>query len=249
MEHIHIECEIAILILIDEFISQYVVVHSALRTSLDEHIALDAAILPVVLVFQITAVAEAEHLHGKAVLALLQELGDIEMGRQTAIFTIAHHLAVDPEIEGRFYAFEIHDHIHALPVFRHGKFVYIMSYRVVILWYERRICLERIGYIGVDWRIEALQLPAARHIDVLPIAYVIGCLEEIGQGKTRILHQFEFPYTIQRAAALILGVQLETAGVVHLQLCQGSVLTCKRQVMSGHRHAVDMGHGGVLPRV
>ena len=171
------------------------------------------------------------------------------MGRQTAIFTIAHHLAVDPEIEGRFYTFEIHDHIHALPVFRHGKFVYIMSYRVVILWYERRISLERIGYIGIDGRIEALQLPAARHIDVLPIAYVIRCLEEIGQGKTRILHQFEFPYTIQRTAALILGVQLETAGVVHLQLCQGSVLTCKRQVMSGHRHAVDMGHGGVLPRV
>lgn len=81
-----------------------------------------------------------------------------------------------------------------------------MSYRIVILWYERRICLERIGYIGVDWRIEALQLPAARHIDVLPIVYIIGCLEEIGQGKTRILHQFEFPYTIQRAAALILGV-------------------------------------------
>ena len=124
-----------------------------------------------------------------------------------------------------------------------------MSYRVVILWYERRICLEWIGNIGIDGCIEALQLPAARHIDVLPIAYVIRCLEEIGQDKTRILHQFEFPYTIQRTAALILGIQLETAGVVHLQLCQGSVLTCKRQVMSGHRHTVDMGHGGVLPRV
>ena len=173
IEHTYIEREVAILIIIDEAIAKYIVVHAALRACLDEYVALNTAIFPVVLVFQIATIAKAEHLHSQTILTFLQELGNIEVCRQAAVFAIAYKLTVNPKVESRFHTFEIHDDIHSLPVFWHGEFMHIMAYRVVILWYVWRVCLERICYVGIDWSIEALKFPASWHVDVLPIIYII----------------------------------------------------------------------------
>ena len=171
------------------------------------------------------------------------------MGGQPTVLAIAHPLAVDPEIEGRLHALEVHDDVHALPLLGHGKLMHIMAHGIVILWHQWRVGLEGIGNVGIDGRVESLQFPTARHLYVLPSAHVVGGLEEIGEGQAGALHQFEFPHTVERPAAFRLGVQLEALGVVHAQLGQGAALRGEGQVVGRHGHAVDVGHGGVLPGV
>lgn len=154
------------------------------------------------------------------------------MGGQTTVLAIAHPLAVDPEIEGRLHALEVHDDVHALPLLGHGKLMHIMTHGIVILWHQWRVGLEGIGNVSIDGRVEPLQFPTARHLYVLPSAHAVGGLEEIGEGQAGALHQFEFPHTVERPSAFRLGVQLEALCVVHAQLGQGAALRGEGQVVA-----------------
>ena len=64
------------------------------------HIPVDAAQPPIVLVFQIAAIRPAVHAHRQRVLAGAEVRRDVKLGGQPASLAVAHHLAVDPEVEG-----------------------------------------------------------------------------------------------------------------------------------------------------
>ena len=63
------------------------------------YIAKDPAHAPHVLVFQITAVAPAQHHHCQAVFAWQQIIAKIEFRRQAAVLTVANPATVTPQMK------------------------------------------------------------------------------------------------------------------------------------------------------
>ncbi len=84
-------------------------------------IAVDAAQIPGVLIFQIASVAPTVHLDRQGVFTVFQEWSQIKFGRCHAALAVADALSVNPNIKGRLHPIEMNKGLPAAPLFRKGK--------------------------------------------------------------------------------------------------------------------------------
>jgi len=141
---------------------------------IEEHVALDAGDLPVVLVFQVVTVGEAEQLHRERILARPEQRGDVKLGRCLAALGEAGLAAVHPEPPRRLHAAEMqHDAPATLPPGSgHGEGPAVRAHGVVVVRHVRRIRRIEVRDVGVDRDAEALRFPVAGHADAVPAGEV-----------------------------------------------------------------------------
>ena len=91
------------------------------------------------------------------------------------------------------------------------------------------VALKRVFDIGIDGGAEALRLPVARHLDFVPLAYVIVLSLKAHRPFLRIAAPMELPLAVETDYLLAL-------------------LPLRRQLQRGMiGQFVDAQHGGILP--
>ena len=164
------------------------------------YIAIDAAEPPEVLVFDITAVGQVEHLHGHLIAALFHIFSDVELGRKHPVLVIPHLLSVDPEIHGRLYTGKVNEYLCTVPCRRELEILFVDGGGVIILWHERGIGFEGIFDIGEDRRIVpaiVLQLPVGGYLDIVPAGRITFPMY-IGRDQPRVPEIAELPGAVEQ---------------------------------------------------
>ena len=174
-----VQFQFAVLVTVYQFRRHAEILYAALRTGIEIDAPFDAAVFPVVLPFQVRAVAVTEYFYGKLVAAFFQQSGDVEVRRQTAVFGISGKFAVHPYIVGGLHSFEIEEDVHACPACRYGKLADVGAYGVIVGRHMRRVGLEGIARVGVDGGIEPLQFPTAGNFYLAPFAGVVSRFVEV----------------------------------------------------------------------
>ena len=158
-----------------------------MRTGIEIYIPFNATVFPVVLPFKIGAIAVTEYFHGKFITAFFQQLRNVEVRRQTAVFGISGKLTVHPYIISGFHSFEVKEDIHTFPTIRDGKLTNVGSYRIVIGRHIRRIGRKWIAGICIDRSIESLQFPTSGNLYFAPLPGIVSGFMEILRAKIVIL--------------------------------------------------------------
>ena len=114
-----------------------------LRSGIQIHLAGNAGEAPEVLVFQVGTVAPAHHLHGDEVRALLQVLGDVELGSHLRVLRIAYVLAVYPHRKVARSRAYMEVHLLTVPVGRQLERAAIRACVVIGLADKWRITVKR----------------------------------------------------------------------------------------------------------
>ena len=127
-----------------------------------------------------------KHLHLKRVLSVLEELCDVELGREAAVLRVADFLAVHVEIHRGRNAAEVDDDAAVLPVRGNGERARVepdgvaeLVARVVLRRLNHRVALvpavDRVGGICVERGIIlALELPAPGNGDFGRLLPILG---------------------------------------------------------------------------
>ena len=193
---------------------------------IEQHVAVNAAEAPEVLVFQIRAVAVLIHLHGYQVLTFLEIGRDVKLRRLHRPLAIAYALTVHPDVKGRHHALEAQKRLTAVcPTVRHGECAAVLSRRVSLfvgcpcglrlahdVW---RVNLEGVACRDVDRRSVALSarvdLPVGRHGKRCPACRVKVRAVEVLDALFGRLRPAEQPLAVQAepAVALLLAVRNE----------------------------------------
>ena len=113
---------------------------------------------PHVLIFEVAAVAPAQHHCLQCVVAWCNALCQIKLGRQSAVLRVADKFAVAPQIKSAVYAVEAHPHLFVEPVIGQLEVARVAAGRVVV-GHPWRFARKRVFNIGVDRIVVTLQLP------------------------------------------------------------------------------------------
>ena len=162
---------------------------------------------PIVLILQITAVAPAIHLHREFVLSLVHEFRHIKLCRWHRVLTIAHLLAVDPEIHRWVDTAEMQNQIFWKHFFCDIDKRHILSHRVAVLvgrpvfrWlccHTWTILHKRVVDININRYAVTLCLPVAGHRDLPPLTHVIVLTIEVHNPFFRIPAPAEQPLSVE----------------------------------------------------
>ena len=155
----HLNVQVGIAVIFVQVCRHIPVEQTGLGRSIEIDIVEDASQAPVVLSFQIKAVAVFDDLHGQRVATFLQIRGDIVLGRLLGALVVTHLLTVDPQERGRRHLLEAQEYLLAIPVGWDGERGAIGSRGVVVtrgLW---RVGLERCGYVAEQRVAVASHLP------------------------------------------------------------------------------------------
>ena len=189
---------------------------------IDHDITMDATKTPEVLILEIRAIAVTINLDGNLILATPHILRDVELrGLHTAL-RVAHHLAIDPDIEGTHHTLEAQERLPQTPLGGQREATAVLPHGVAldvgrVFLFRRthhtgRVNLEDITCRGVDGGSVAIHLPVGRHLEVIPLAVV-----EVGMVK--LLHTLlgtsrpaEFPLAVERNGAVALRLAIADKG-------------------------------------
>ncbi len=165
------------------------------------HVPEDAAQPEHVLILEERTIAPAVHFDGQHVGTLPEVARDVELGRRAAVLAVTHPRAVHPDVEGRVHAREVQQHAPARPLRRDVERCPVRADGVVVARRPRvlRLVREGIPRVAVDGHAETLNLPVARHNDVLPPRVIEP--GELGAGgpRGRAWRIVEPPWAVQRS--------------------------------------------------
>ncbi|OQB67852.1 MAG: hypothetical protein BWX93_01704 [Bacteroidetes bacterium ADurb.Bin139] len=102
-----------------------------------EYIPANSAQTPEILVFQVCSIAPAVHFQGNEVISRPEVGGDVKPGFQFAVFRIPRKHSVDPQAQVGSDRSEMNENLPAVPFFRQGKVMAVVS-RVVFLQGNQR---------------------------------------------------------------------------------------------------------------
>ena len=128
------------------------------------HGAEDAEEAEEVLIFQPAARAVLVDLHAQAVLAGLQEGGQVEVGGGEAVLAVAHEMAVAPAVKGPFHALEGDADPLALQRLVQGEGLDVAAHRGVVPGDVGRA--EGVPAVPGVHGVDVLDLAVALHLDV-----------------------------------------------------------------------------------
>ena len=161
------------------------------RTHPELHLAEDTAQTPHILTLQVRAIAPAIDLDSELVAAFANVFRHVELRRRHRVLAVAHLLTVHPDIEGGMDATKVQNQILREHLLRDIDEGHIASHGVAMVVgipvlrrlsrHAGTVAMERILHVDVDRLAEALQLPVARHLDVIPSAHVKVLTIEIGR--------------------------------------------------------------------
>lgn len=172
---------------------------------------------------------------------LLKVGADVKTGRIPGIFGKTYILPVDPEVEEGIHSVKLHVHFPAVPVRRHFKSAAIGTYgvpflvgRIILvgrlLHYIRPGAFKWIRLIGINGGAVTLSLPGGRHLNLLPVLYVVIRLVKIGRAALGILRPVELPLTVQGPAPF----------TVFRQHFQGGLQIAERREKGGRSFLIQM---------
>ena len=168
-----------------------------------------AAQPPHILVFEVRAVAPTVNLHGKAIFALAQIFGNVKLRRGHRILAVTDLLPVYPNIHRRMYAAKMQyqifaQHIgldvHKSHVRAYGIAVYVCSPRLVGRFgcYARTVSHKGVIDVDINRRAEALRLPIAGDIDLVPTAHIVILAVKIRRTLIGVFAPMKQPLAIER---------------------------------------------------
>ena len=201
------------------FPAQFYLEHAVLIASVkatDDPDVLDAPLLPgvevavsrytgiseEVLVFEIGAVAPAEHLEAdKVVLARAQVARDVELGLELAVLAVAYILPVDPEVHVGSDRTEVRDYVFSAPACRDLHDPAVASHMVALFGHERGIVpvlvAPGIAHVKVHRVAVSVELPYARHVHLVPVSVVVVLPEEVRRTFPGVLGPRELPFSVE----------------------------------------------------
>ena len=157
-----------------------------LRLCIKSHRTENSGQRPVILVFQITSVAEPHHLKRNPVFSGMYQFRDFKFRRKLAVLGVSCQDSVDPEIETGFHTFKTQINTFSVPRRRQLCLRHITSRRI-ITGHKRRIHLslsrfpagtDRISFfirpahgidiIGINRITVSLRLPVSGNFYVIP---------------------------------------------------------------------------------
>ena len=211
---LHVEVDGGVAVVVDEVHGGVEVADLRLRRREEHHVAVDAGVAEEVLVLEVRAVAPAVDLHGEEVVAGTEVFRDVELVGGAAVLAVAHLLAVHPHVVGAVHALEAQVHGAVLPGVRHGERGAVGRNGIVVAVRVGRIVGVGIGDVRVNRHAVALQLHAARHVDVVPAGIVEAGLVEILRTLRRGAAPVVVPRAVERFHPRRLR-QLGREGVLH----------------------------------
>ena len=171
-------------------------------TTIQEAVASHTAQSPEVLILAVGAVAPAEHLKGKEVVARLQIRCDIELCCHLRVFGITHKLSVDIQIHTSGDTTEVGDDLTTVPTRWNRYFLAVCAHMVVFHRHFRRIVFEVSAPgksdVYIDGVTIAVDLPDAGHLHLCPLAVVIVGAVEVLRSLVGIGNPMEAPVTVER---------------------------------------------------
>lgn len=114
--------------------AEFEVFYPDLGAGYQHDIAFDAAVFPIVLSFQIRAVAIAVYFYGQFVLSRFQVFVNQVFGRQAAVFAVSDELSVNPAVIGGFHASKCNN-ISSPLKFGNREGGYVRAYRIIVSRY------------------------------------------------------------------------------------------------------------------
>ncbi len=176
------------------------VAHGDLRTGREVDLAVDAGHAPVVRILQIAAVAPLEDLHRQAIVALANQVRDVELRRQGAVLEVADRTIVQEDGARRVDAAEVEHDALALPRTRHLEPPHVATRGIVAPDCGGRIG-KRIIDVGIDRIAVSAHLPARGYVNRIPVGHVAVRPHEIVRRGRSILREAEAPLPVERAEA------------------------------------------------
>ena len=155
----HLDVQVRIAVILIQIGSHIPVEQTGLGCGIEINIIEDASQAPVVLSFQIKAVAVFDDLHRQRVATFPQIACDVILGRFLSAFIVAHLLTVNPQERCRCHLLKTQKNLLPVPVGGNRESGAVSSCRVVVTWCLWRISLERCGYIAEQRVTVAPHLP------------------------------------------------------------------------------------------
>ena len=197
---------------------------------------------PIVLTLEERAARKAINLHGDIVLALANEVADVEIARQIRVLGIAHELPIHPNIVAVTCSVEADESLPRQPTLGKCESATIASDGVLHLFVIGIIAWTR-GHYGVIARIgkgitridveglvpalavsNTIHLPGHRNSDVVPTAHVVVVGIETTRNLAWQSAPTEFPGAVQVEEVRRAG-QIQRAGIVNIVERNAEVVT------------------------
>ena len=171
---------------------------SCLGRSVERHVVADARQAPVVLPFEVVAVAVFHHAYGQHVLARSQEARHVVLRRLLSTLVVAHLLTVEPHERAALHLFQTQEHLSALPLCGQTEGLAIGTRGVVLAWHVGRVGLEWRRYVAELRVAVASHLPVERHGYSGPLAVLEVRREELRRHLLGRVGKEESPRPVQR---------------------------------------------------
>ena len=167
------------------------------RRAVEEDLAVDAALPPLVLVFEERTVGPADDLGREHVRhAVPHDVGEVELGFEPGVLADADLRAVHPQPQRAVGRTDVDHDPPALPVARHDERRAVAAGGIGV-GHVGRERAERHRDVRVDRPVVALHREAAGHVHLGPPAVVeVGCLEA-GRRGVRSSGEREPPPTVE----------------------------------------------------
>ena len=171
---------------------------SGLGCGIESHIIEDTSQSPIVLSFQIVAIAVFQHTDGQHILARTNIGCHIVFCRLLSAFVITHLLPVNPYERSTLGLLQTQENLLSLPLGGQSERLSVSSGWIVISRNKRRISLERSRHIAELCIAIAFHLPVAWHSDGAPLAVLEIRLEELLRHFLGSVGKEELPLSIER---------------------------------------------------
>ena len=232
------------------------VADAGLRRGKDGDVVKDAGEAPVILAFQIVAVAVLQDQHGHGIAAWFDIWCDIVFRGLLRALVVAHFLPVDPDERGGGHLFEADEDPVAIPGGREIEGGPVGAGRIIIHRHVRYGHAERCGrgcrshlrsphrhvlhgrrhHVRLEGRADVAEerlsvahhFPVGRHLDEGPFPVVETRAEETVRNPGRILAIEEFPFPVQRN---VLVRNMEGSSFLLVESIHGQVLNIVRKIL------------------
>ncbi len=194
----YLDCSLqaAVLVVLIHISKGKKVANTNIRCGEDKDITLNAAYLPVVLVFKIASVTEAVDFHRQRIFSFTQIFGNVKFSRSFTSLAVAHLFSVYPDIHRRSNAAEVEENLTAIPSFRDGKVSPVGANRIVIMRDMGWVGWKKIIGICIYRYAKTLQFPIAWHDNIIPLASIKIIFIEVNGPLGRSLNPVEFPGSV-----------------------------------------------------